>query len=149
MLLDTGRFMGSASTSSGIAVARNTIYVAVSDSVLAYKLGAGGGAVPGVPALPEIPGVSGGATILSGPGAAVANYLTTSVSVSQGDSVTYTNLDAVQHDVLSKQPGLFGTPLIGIGESADVAGVASLAPGKYAFYCSLHANMKGTLNVTP
>jgi polyvinyl alcohol dehydrogenase (cytochrome) len=149
MALDTGRFMGSASTSSGIAVARNTIYVAVSDSVIAYKLGASGGGVPAIPGLPAIPGVSGGATIISGPGAALANYLTTTVSVSQGDSVTYTNLDAVQHDVLSKQPGLFGTPLIGIGESADVAGVESLAPGKYGFYCSLHANMKGTLTVTP
>ena len=45
--------------------------------------------------------------------------------------------------------GLFGTPLIGLGESATVAGVEALAPGEYEFYCSLHANMRGTITVTP
>ena len=65
----------------------------------------------------------------------------------QGGSITYHNLDVAAHDVLSVD-GLFSTPLIGLGESTPVTGVEALAPGSYEFYCSLHANMRGTINVT-
>ena len=145
LALDTGSFMGSASTSSGIAVARNTLYVAAVDHVLALRLGDGPSA-PAPPAPPAPPGAPVGTPIVSGPGAFLTTYATPVATVRQGGSVTYTNLDAAQHDVVSVD-GLFGTPLIGTGAQAPVAGVESLAPGDYAFYCSLHANMRGTLSV--
>ena len=143
--LDTGRFMGSASTSSGIAVARNTVYAAVTDSVVAYRLGGSG--TPGVPGLPPVPSVGGDGQIVAGPGAVVTTYATPVVNVPQGGSATFTNLDVAQHDVISDQ-GLFSTPLISLGESAPVAGVEALTPGSYGFYCSLHRNMTGTLVVS-
>jgi outer membrane protein assembly factor BamB len=146
LALDTGTFMGSASTSSGIAIARNTIYVAAVDHVIALKLGAAG-AGPGLPPAPDLPGgPQAGTPIVSGPGAFLTNYATPVVTVQQGGSVTYTNLDAAQHDVLSVD-GLFGTPLIGAGQQVPVSGVEALPPGSYGFYCSLHANMQGTLSV--
>ena len=145
--LDTGRFMGSGSTSSGIAIARNTVYAAVTDSVVAYRLGGAG--VPGGPGLPPVPAVpgGGGGQIVAGPGAVVTTYATPVVTVSQGSPATFTNLDVAQHDVISSQ-GLFSTPLISIGESTPVTGVEALAPGSYGFYCSLHRNMTGTLVVS-
>lgn len=146
LALDTGTFMGSASTSAGIAVARNTLYVAANDHVLAFRLdatggGGGGGGDDG--------GAGGGSgtPIVSGPGAFITNYATPAAVVAQGGSIEYTNGDLAKHDVVSVD-GLFGTPLIGTGERAMVAGVDALTPGTYAFYCTLHPNMRGTISVT-
>ena len=85
--------------------------------------------------------------MLSGPGAANAGYLTPAALVKQGGTLTYTNADIVRHDVVSDTPGLFSSPLIAAGESTDVAGVDKLAAGQYAFHCSLHPGMHGTLVV--
>jgi plastocyanin len=98
--------------------------------------------LPGVPGLP-----AGDAQIVAGPGAVATTYATPAVTMPRGGSATFTNLDPIQHDVVSTQPGLFSTPLIGIGQSTPVTGVEALAPGSYGFYCSLHANMTGTLTV--
>ena len=146
--LDVGRSLASASTSSGIAIARNIVYVAAADALVAYRLGDGAGvpAVPGVPQPPPPPGQSGGGQIVAGPGAVATTYATPVVSISQGSPVTFTNLDVAQHDVISDD-GLFSTPLISIGQSAPVAGAEALDPGDYGFYCSLHRNMTGTLVV--
>jgi plastocyanin len=71
----------------------------------------------------------------------------------KGGPLSYTNLDAVQHDVVASDNGpdgqpLFRTPLIGLGGSAPVTGVEKLEGGKsYGFFCSLHPNMRGTVNV--
>ena len=146
MALDTGRFMGSASTSSGIAIARNTIYVAVSDSVIAYKLGAGGGPCRGS-ALPEVPGTRRRHDPV-GTRCCRGELPDATISVRRGIKVTYTNLDAVQHDVLSKQPGCSARRSSG-SASRQTSPVSTHWRGKYAFYCSLHSNMKGTLTVTP
>jgi plastocyanin len=66
----------------------------------------------------------------------------------QGGSLTFTNLDVPQHDVQSED-GAFTSPLIGAGQSTPVTGVETLPPGNYGFFCSLHRNMTGTLQVTP
>jgi plastocyanin len=146
MALDTGRFMGHYSTSSGIAIARNTVYVAVLDTVVAYRLGAGG--VPVVPGVPGVPGVgTDGGQVVAGPGAVATTFATPVVTIQRGQSLTFTNLDAVGHNVVSSSPGLFDSPLIGIGESTGVSGVEELAPGDYAFRCAPHPNMTGTLTV--
>ena len=151
LALDTGRSMINESSSGGVTVARNTIYVALADSVVAFRVGSGGGGVPGLPPAPELPappGGSSGTPIIAGPGAVATTYATPTVTVQQGGSATFTNLDVPQHDVRADN-GSFSTPLIGTGQSAPVEGVEVLAPGAYGFYCSLHPNMTGTLQVTP
>jgi plastocyanin len=98
-------------------------------------------------------GSAGSATVFAGPGAAQLGYLTTSVMVPAGGSLTFTNYDILQHDVTSDERApdggpLFSTPLIGTGQSATAEGLDRLQPGhSYGFFCSLHANMRGTLVV--
>ncbi|MEA2405780.1 MAG: hypothetical protein QOE08_2427 [Thermoleophilaceae bacterium] len=81
--------------------------------------------------------------------AAGLTYATPAVAASQGDTLRFTNLDpAAQHDLNSDTPGLFSSALIPAGQSEPVAGVERLAPGQYSFHCSIHAWMKGVLNVS-
>jgi plastocyanin len=79
-------------------------------------------------------------------------YASTSVSIDQGEPLTFLNLDVLNHDVTARGKGqggdpLFTTPLIGPGQEVPVEGADSLSPGSYAFFCSVHPNMEGTLNV--
>jgi plastocyanin len=78
-------------------------------------------------------------------------YSPSSFSVASGAIVTI-NLDnqdlAVAHDV--------GVNLAGVGKSSTCNGpcrssisFTAPAPGRYEFFCSLHADMKGTFTVTP
>jgi plastocyanin len=83
---------------------------------------------------------------VAGPGAVVTTYATPAVTIQQGQSLTFTNLDVAQHDVDARD-GSFESPLVGLGASTPVNGVEALAPGSYEFYCSLHPNMTGTLTV--
>jgi len=69
-------------------------------------------------------------------------------TVAQGDTLTFTNLDPVQHSVVSSIDGLFDTETLSTGESG-VINTASLAPGTYSYYCGIHgkAIMSGTIIV--
>lgn len=81
--------------------------------------------------------------------AAAMNYATPTVTIGEGDTLTFTNLDNVaKHDLLSHD-GSFGTELIGAGESTPVKGAEKLPQGQYQFHCSLHGWMQGVLNVGP
>lgn len=148
--LDTGTVMTTATSSGGVAVARNTAYVAATNYVIALRAGEGSGPVPGVPGLP-VPGT--GSAILTGPGAAAYGYLTPVMVVEQGGELSYTNLDAVQHDVVARDNGPDGQPvfrsrLASIGETVPVEGTERTESGRtYPFYCSLHPNMQGQLIV--
>jgi polyvinyl alcohol dehydrogenase (cytochrome) len=137
----------------GVAIARNTVYAAVGISglpdgfIVAFKPGGVGNAPsppppPGLPGVPNAPGA--GNTVVAGPGAVVTTYATPAVTIQHGQSLSFTNLDVPQHDV---QGNGFGSPLISTGQSTPVAGVDTLAPGSYPFFCSLHRNMTGTLVV--
>jgi polyvinyl alcohol dehydrogenase (cytochrome) len=76
-------------------------------------------------------------------------YATPAIVAGKGDTLRFNNLDPLaQHDLDSDQPGLFDSPLVATGASTDVRGVSALAPGTYAFHCSLHSWMKGALTVT-
>lgn len=104
------------------------------------------------------------ATIYAGPQAASFNYLTPHVTISAGEPLTLMNYDLVSHDVTSedtyrprKRKGqrrrrpprlLFGSALIGFGQSAPVNGAERMKPGRsYGYFCSLHPSMTGTITV--
>lgn len=81
-----------------------------------------------------------------------STYATQSVAIDQGEPLTFLNLDLLGHDVVArgKDAGgdpLFSTPIIGTGQEVPVEGSDSLSPGDYAFFCSVHPQMEGTLKV--
>jgi plastocyanin len=79
-------------------------------------------------------------------------YSTPSVTIAQGEKLTFHNGDAIVHDVTSAQDldgkPLFSTPLVDPGGDAVVEGAQYLTTGEYAFYCSVHPEMQGKLTVT-
>jgi plastocyanin len=96
------------------------------------------------------PAASADEQIAAGPG---TQYVTTSVTIDQGERLTFRNLDTTGHDVTARLPGvdgkpLFRTPVIGTGSTAFVDGSQYLTTGSYDFYCSIHPFMTGTLHVT-
>ncbi|HEV2890769.1 MAG TPA: hypothetical protein VGX28_10390 [Frankiaceae bacterium] len=70
-----------------------------------------------------------------------------------GGPLSFVNDDLPQHDVVAVDRAedgspLFRTPLIGIGEIAQVTGLDRVEAGRtYAFFCSIHPGMKATLAV--
>jgi plastocyanin len=78
---------------------------------------------------------------------------TTTVTIAQGESVTFTNNDIDSHNVTAMANGADGKPLfasatIPLRQTARVDGTQYLATGSYQFDCTLHPFMKGTLVVT-
>lgn len=67
------------------------------------------------------------------------------IVINKGDRVTWTNLDAARHDVVMDNggPGPNG-PLLAKGESYSYTFTES---GTYAYHCSPHPFMKGTVTV--
>jgi plastocyanin len=94
----------------------------------------------------------GDATITAGP---VPNtFATKDATIDQGQSVTFQNSDQTAfHDVTADQNGsdgkaLFESATIEGNKTARVEGVEFLTTGDYAFHCSVHPFMTGTLHVT-
>ena len=80
-------------------------------------------------------------------------FLNPDVTIDQGGKVTFTNNDTVGHDVTARDNGpdgkpLFASPLTSSGQTTTVKGTEYLTTGDYAFICSIHPNMTGTLHVT-
>jgi plastocyanin len=80
-------------------------------------------------------------------------FTTTSVTMDQGERLTFHNGDTVTHDVTATEKGPDGKPLFAsastdAGKETFVEGSQYLTSGHYDFICSLHPNMKGTLHVT-
>ena len=161
----------------GVSIARGTIYAAVGmtglpeGQIIALRPMAGGGGVP-VPDPGGLPIPQGDLAphVVSGPQAQLYGYLTPAMVFSKAlGKVVFTNLDAVRHDVVQdvrkdgaassgKDPWckqfatgkcpVFWTPLLGLGESAELQGLTNTTTGKtYSFYCSLHPGMRGSLAV--
>jgi plastocyanin len=85
--------------------------------------------------------------------APVSTYATPSVTIDQGEALYFRNLDLTSHDVVARNPGpdgkpLFATALIGPGGEAFVEGSQYLTTGSYAFFCTIHPGMDGTLDVS-
>lgn len=74
-------------------------------------------------------------------------YQQSSITVKKGTTVTWTNRDSVQHDVMpDEQNDAFqGSELLSRGESYSFT---FNTPGTYTYYCSPHQHMTGTVIVT-
>ena len=75
------------------------------------------------------------------------------LTVTVGDTIAVENKDIAPHtvtngkDVTDPTMGkLFDTSIINAGDSAEIV-TASMDPGEYAFFCSVHPYMTGTLTV--
>jgi plastocyanin len=83
----------------------------------------------------------------------VDKYTTSDVTIDQGEPLTFKNSDFDAHSVTARKDGsvngaLFDTGLIGMGEDKFVEGSQYLTTGDYAFFCTTHDFMTGTLHVT-
>lgn len=67
------------------------------------------------------------------------------VTVKVGQTVTWTNEDSAQHDVVAND-GTFKSDLLSKGQSFSFTFTKA---GSFAFYCSIHPQMKGTITVQP
>ncbi|MGH2726653.1 MAG: PQQ-binding-like beta-propeller repeat protein [Actinomycetota bacterium] len=147
-------------TWGGVSVARNTVYATVGTSVaagggyvLAFRAGEGGG-LPSLPQLPALPNLGRGAAVVAGPGAVYTTYLTpVTVVQAANPKLSFLNVDIAPHDVDHKPgpgaPALFGSELIGLGQTEQVSFFGALEAGKiYDYYCSLHPGMFGKLIAT-
>jgi len=114
---------------------------------------------------------------IAGPGGFAHGYLTETVTISKGDSIAFANFDIFEHNVVHDVEAdgfggkrnvawcgsdegdhhehahgcpVFWSGLIAAGETTQVRGLRRVKPGKsYTFFCTLHHNMKGTLEVRP
>ena len=75
------------------------------------------------------------------------SYAPPTVTMGQGDTLIFNNLDTLaRHDLVSDE-GKFGSALIPGGESAPVEGAEKLRTGHYNFHCTLHTWMHGVVEV--
>lgn len=93
------------------------------------------------------------ATITAGP--AANTFANPDVTIDQGQTITFQNSDSTGafHDVTADQSGPGGKPLfesetIEGGKASRVARVEFLTTGDYAYHCSVHSFMTGTIHVT-
>ena len=82
----------------------------------------------------------------------VNQYSSTVITIDQGEPLFFRNIDLQRHDLVAKDRAggkpLFGTPLLDSGQEALVQGAQQLRGGNYAFFCTIHPFMTGTLTVT-
>ena len=70
-------------------------------------------------------------------------YGPSSLNVTEGDTVTWTNRDDVQHDVVvTDGPVTFRSPLLSKGKRWSYT---FTKPGSYSYTCSLHPDMRGSV----
>ncbi|WP_211881311.1 cupredoxin domain-containing protein [Pseudarthrobacter albicanus] len=67
------------------------------------------------------------------------------ITVSPGATVMVTNMDTAEHTVTADQGSAFDVEVKGSGGTATLT--APSKPGTYAFHCTYHPNMHGTLTV--
>jgi plastocyanin len=124
----TNRFL----ISIGLLIAIMTIPVSCSKSSMANMTGTGGtGTNPGTTQGPNDVFIQGMA------------FSPSTITVTAGTTVTWTNKDAVTHDVTSV-PALFVSS--GLGQGATYS-FTFANPGTYSYKCSIHPSMTGTVNV--
>jgi plastocyanin len=99
------------------------------------------------PATTAGPTASSGAAPTAPPKIAISNFMfvPASLTVAPGATVTVTNRDQVAHTLTSSSGG-FNTGDIAPGTSGTFT--APSHPGHYAYICSIHQYMSGTLTVS-
>jgi len=159
--LDTGEPMEDMGNSSGLSVARNSVFVTSrsggsASTLFAFKPGGGAGDPPpgGGPEPPgggDLPPLEG--IVATGPGATYYGYLPPATVTEVGGPLNYTNGDIARHDVVARERGADGQPLFkselaALGETVPVNGLENVESGKtYEFFCSVHPGMRGQLIV--
>jgi plastocyanin len=80
-------------------------------------------------------------------------YEPSPLTVKVGDTIAVENKDIAPHTVTNGKDAtdpnmgkLFDTSIINAGDSAEIV-AADLDPGEYAYFCSVHPYMTGTLTV--
>ena len=100
-------------------------------------------------------GVLGIGPALASPAAAHAHtvvikqyaYSPAAVTIEVGDTVTWTNEDSVEHDVMvTRGPESFRSPMLGKGESWRHT---FRTAGTYSYLCSVHPDMVASVTVRP
>ncbi|HEV3229235.1 MAG TPA: plastocyanin/azurin family copper-binding protein [Solirubrobacteraceae bacterium] len=89
-------------------------------------------------------------TIYAGP---PTQFIGGNITISQGEKVTFTNVDVVTHDVTAQSKGpdgkaAFASAHTDPGGSQPVVGTEYLTTGSYQYICSIHPYMTGTITVT-
>ena len=105
---------------------------------------------------PAAPAASGGPSVSIPTGSSTPGnppYAPDTLTVTKGEVITVTNDDTVPHTATSgdgpQDPNsakLFDTSIIMAGETGQID-TASLEAGNYAYYCTVHPFMKGTITV--
>lgn len=67
------------------------------------------------------------------------------LEIEVGTTVVWTNHDSAPHNVISTDGGPLSSPTLQTGESYSYT---FTEPGTYAYYCSIHPDMTGTITVT-
>lgn len=71
-------------------------------------------------------------------------YSPASLSIAQGDTVTWTNMDTAEHDVVvTSGPVSFRSPMLSKGESWSHTFTTA---GSYGYTCSVHPDMRGAVS---
>ena len=65
------------------------------------------------------------------------------ITVKAGDTVTWTNHDDIPHTVMSKTMAFRSKPM----DTDDKFSFTFTTPGSYAYFCSLHPHMTGSIVV--
>lgn len=86
----------------------------------------------------------GGESSMEGSEVKAEGFAFTSATVAPGSEVTFTNADGAGH-TLTADDGAFDTGTVSGGDSATFT--APSEPGEYAFHCTIHPSMTGTLTV--
>lgn len=92
--------------------------------------------------------VSSAAAATTASGITIKNFgFSGQLTVKAGEKITVTNQDSVAHTLTDKKTHLFDTGSIS-GNGGTGTFTAPTKPGSYAFGCTFHPDMAGTLIVT-
>lgn len=121
----------------------------VAPFAIAFAVACGGGGSdsptnPGNPGNPGTPGTPGTPTATTSVDLQGSTFKPADIQVSPSAVVTFTNLDGIDHTVTFDN-----TAIASIGRFSSGAQTVTMpaATGTYAYHCTIHAGMKGTVLV--
>jgi plastocyanin len=113
--------------------------------VLVFLAGCASKAVPTVNPLPIINSSSTPGNVSTNIDITNFAFSPADITVSSGTTVTWTNRDSVAHTVVADDNSWGSTSLTAGAEYS----FTFTQPGVYAYHCSVHPSMKGTITVNP